>query len=454
MQLRPEKKRRIGKLVANASLSLLCMTTSVNTKAEETKNSLNTPKQEQSGFFVKNYNSLKNWAKWKGQAGFLNYSESDGRIQVSEAALQLSAEFENERVWTNKLVFDSLTGASPNGAINSNQPQTFTTPSGKSNYTVNPGEIPLFQGFKDTRVNISSTWSQPISRLWKIAAGFNGSNEYDYLSLGLNTMLTKESEDKNSTYSLGFSFTQDTIDPVGGVPTALASIVPAGSPQPRSGVSENKTTLDFLLGYTQVMSRSWLIQTNVSLGLSSGYMNDPYKVVTVFDNTPGPSLGNPLDYIYENRPDTRFKRSFYIASKNDLNYGILTTSYRFLNDDWGLSSHTFEGTFNFGILPKWRLEPGFRLYLQSAVDFYKYALANNATAPLYITADNRLGDMTTIAPALKIIRKLEDEKELSLILRYYLQTGDSSPSSAVGSQIGQDLFPNVSAFIIQLHYSF
>lgn len=431
MQLRPKKTKKIGKLVANASISLLCATANIAHAEESTS-----------------------WAKYSGEVGFLGYSETKGRVQALEPAFKFNAEFDGERVWSTKLVFDSLTGASPNGAINSKQPQTFTSPSGSASYTVNPGEQPLYNQFKDSRVNLATSWSAPISRLWKYSVGFNGSNEYDYLSLGLNSSVSKESEDKNTSWTVGLSYTSDTISPVGGVPTPLATMVAPNAGVPRSGTSDNKTTYDVLLGFTQVVSRTWILQTNLSLGYSSGYMTEPYKFVSIFDENPGATLGDSTSYIYESRPDSRFKKSLYVASKNYFNAGIMNLAYRFLNDDWGLNSHTLDASFNFGLTDKWRLEPGIRYYKQGAVDFYKIAIGNGTAVPEHITADYRMGDLTTIAPSVKITRKLENDKELSLILRYYQQTGDTSSFNAVGSQIGQDLIPKTDAYIVQIHYSF
>jgi hypothetical protein len=444
MQLRP-KKRKISSAIAKASLSLLCASAQL-AQAQEVESS--------QGFFSKNADKLSQWAKWSGEIGFLGYSETNGRVQAWEPAIKLNAEFDGERVWSTRLVFDSLTGASPNGAINSAQPQTFTSPSGSASYTVAPGTQPLYDQFKDTRVSLLTSWSAPLVRLWKYSVGFNGSKEYDYLSLGVNTSLTKESEDKNQSWTVGLSYTSDTITPVGGVPLEKATMVPPLSAQPKSSTSESKSTLDVLMGFTQVITRDWIVQTNLSLGMSSGYMSEPYKFVTIFDDVAGATLGDPTSYIYESRPDTRFKRSIYVASKNAWSAGYTTASYRFLNDDWGLNSHTLEASYNFSVGGKWRLEPGFRYYKQSAVDFYRLAVGQGAVMPEYVTADYRVGDLTTMAPSVKIIRKLENDKELSLILRYYQQTGDASSFSPVGSQIGQDLIPKTDAYIVQVHYSF
>ncbi len=451
MQLKVDQPKvlkvgKIGRLITHAAMALTCTLTSLpHVKAEASSQT-----EKKSGYF----SGLRNWADWSGEIGLLGYSETEGRVQAIEPGINLNALFDGDRNWNIKLVYDALTGSSPNGALISDQPQTFTSPSGKANYTTQPGDIPLYDQFRDSRVALSTSWSQPLTRLLKGNIGLNASKEYDYLSMGLNTSLSKESEDKNTTYSLGLSYTNDSINPVGGTPIPLATMVAAGLPQPKEGTSESKSTIDLLLGVTQVINRSWIVQANLSLGLSSGYMNDPYKFVTIHNDTLGPSLGDPASYIYENRPDSRTKQSIYLASKSYSKYGILTLSYRFLSDDWGLTSHTLESNFNFALNRSWRLQPGLRVYTQSAVDFFRYSIGSGEALPSELTADTRLGDMMAITPGLKIIKKLENEREISLLLQYYMQTGEKNPATAVGSQIGQDLFPDLNAFIVHFIYSF
>jgi len=76
-----------------------------------------------------------------------------------------------------KLVLDSLTGASANGAVPATMVQTFTTPSGGggcddddedgggSAYKVAPNETPLDDSFEDTRISYSSNWEKPGSAI-------------------------------------------------------------------------------------------------------------------------------------------------------------------------------------------------------------------------------------------------------------------------------------------------
>ena len=448
MQLRPKRERKVGRFILQASLALFCSANSAGASDQQEKVS------EPSSYFTQASQNQKKWAHWSGELGFLGYSETEGRVQALEPAIEMRALFDDEKEWSIKLVLDSLTGASPNGALKSSQPQVFTTPSGGSTYQTSPGEIPLDSSFRDTRVSLSSSWLRPVSRLWKLNYGLNISNEYDYLSTGANLSATKDSEDKNSTYMMGISYVYDTIDPVGGAPIPLSTMVAPSSPQPKESGAQKKESTDLLFGWTQVMSRTWIVQTNLSLGYSSGYMTDPYKIVTVFDGTLGATYGDPTSYIYESRPDEKIKQSIYFSSKKYLNSKVLTMSYRYYFDDWKVASHTIQGGVIFPISNKWQMEPSLRVYLQEQAEFYDYAISDSETIPRYVSADNRLGEFMAFTPGVKFVRSFENKKRLNIIFQVYTQKGDSSPSDAVGSQRSNDLFPDVTAYIVQTNYIF
>jgi hypothetical protein len=64
--------------------------------------------------------------------------------------------------------------------------------------------------------------------------------------------------------------------------------------------AKTKDGAGVLLGLTQVMTRDWLTEFNLSVDRFKGYMNDPYKIISVIDTT-----GNTTGYQYESRPDER-----------------------------------------------------------------------------------------------------------------------------------------------------
>ena len=100
-------------------------------------------------------------------------------------------------------------------------PQTFTKPFRQEHIHHTPGEFPLDDSFRDTRVAISADWEQPLGRLYAMNVGVSASAEFDYLHLGLNAKLSRDFNNRNTTLSGGFAFASDQLDPVGGVPDPL-----------------------------------------------------------------------------------------------------------------------------------------------------------------------------------------------------------------------------------------
>ena len=137
------------------------------------------------------------------------YSESDGRIQVIEPAIHAGRNLgEDDRIDL-RLVVDSLTGATPNGAHASSVVQTFTTPSGSGTYTANAGETPLDDTFLDTRVAIAADWTISIDRLSKVILGANVSGEFDYFSTGISSTYMRDLNNRNTTLTAGIAFNSE-----------------------------------------------------------------------------------------------------------------------------------------------------------------------------------------------------------------------------------------------------
>ncbi|HVY79817.1 MAG TPA: DUF3570 domain-containing protein [Steroidobacteraceae bacterium] len=81
-------------------------------------------------------------------------------------------------------------------------------PSGRAVYSTYPGNIPLDDTFKDTRVAAGINWSQPIARLYTGTAGLSFSSEYDYTHAGVNLGLSRDFKQRNTTVSTGVSYSQ------------------------------------------------------------------------------------------------------------------------------------------------------------------------------------------------------------------------------------------------------
>jgi len=151
---------------------------------------------------------------WDIDTAVLFYSEADGRVNVVEPVISAEKEIGEDEFLKFKLVYDVLTGSTPYGAIATKSEQTFTKPSGNSNYTTPANEQPLNSSFRDTRFALSADWTLPIDRLKRVTFGGNFSNEFDFTSIAASATYAQDSSDRNRTYTIGLGLTADEWDPI------------------------------------------------------------------------------------------------------------------------------------------------------------------------------------------------------------------------------------------------
>jgi len=395
---------------------------------------------------------------WEFDSAFLFYSEVD-RVSAGEAIFNAKKTFANDEILNLKLTVDALTGASANGAVAQPTVQTFTRPSGKGEYTIAAGDTPLDDTFHDMRVQLNGQWTQPIAPNYTASGGLHISKEYDYLSLGVNGNLAFDFDRKNSTFSVGFSYFQDTFTPEGGLPKAFSSMPKVSDSvgdfaETRIDSEDTKTTTDILLGFTQVINRRMIMQFNYSYSIVDGYLTDPFKVISKVDS----GTGLTQDNIYEHRPDSRVKQSVYAQSLYHFDSSVLDVSYRYMWDDWEIDSHTIDTRFRIPLGDAFGtesyLQPHFRIYQQSAAEFYQPFLIDGDTLPTYASADYRIGEMTTYTVGLKYGLLVNNGHDLSFRLEYYRQAPTDAGFDAPGVLNEVDLYPTIDAIIAQVTYSF
>jgi hypothetical protein len=398
---------------------------------------------------------------WKIDSAIMFYSETD-RVSAVEPVISITGQVDEDNSVNVKLVLDALTGASPNGATPTDQTQTFTRPSGNGSYTAAPGEVPLDDTFRDTRAALGVTWKHNLDRLTRSTLGANVSAEFDFTSLSFSGGFERDYNGRNTTLTGGVGIELDQIKPKGGVPTPFTSMSAAANGDRATrdedgedegeGSTESKTVVDALFGITQVINRQTLMQFNYSISASNGYHTDPFKIISVVDGTGG--TGDTLDYVYENRPDSRLKQALYWQTKYHLTEDVIDFSYRYMWDDWGVDSHTFDMHYRYELGDGYYLEPHLRYYLQSAADFYVHSLRDDQPLPTYASADPRLGEFVGTTIGLKYSQPIFGDQRVGVRVELYQQDGDGSPSDAIGSQRSQDLFPDLEAWIVQFNYSF
>ncbi len=390
---------------------------------------------------------------WRVDSAVLYYSEQD-RVTVIEPVFFLRKRTGDDKYFNARLIFDTMSGASANGATATNTPQTFTSPSGTTTYTTPAGETPTHK-FSDERVALALEWERPIGRESQIVYGANASVESDYRSVGLSTNLLQNFNDKLTSLTTGLSLSFDSVSPDGGTPVPMQLLSTIVTPPPGDddegdeGEGESKNALDAIIGVTQVLTRRALTQFNYSIGLSSGYLNDPYKVVSVVDGTSGATL----DYRFESRPDSRLRQSLYWKYVYHLPQDVVHLAYRYFWDDWGVTAHTVDLHYRFELFRGSYLQPHARYSAQTAADFYHHSLVNTDPVPAHASADYRLGDLVTTTIGLKLGLPVGKSGEFSLRVESMKQSGDSYPADAIGIQRNYDLFPTINTTIAQITYT-
>jgi len=399
---------------------------------------------------------------WDFNTSVLYYGEDAERIQDLSVAMLARRTFLDDRSLTLGLTVDALTGATPNGGLQQNTAQTFTRPSGESTFTAPANTLPIDDSFRDTRVAISANWQQPIGRLYQFSVGASASNEYDYLHLGVNTKLSRDFNKRNTTVSAGLAFSADTVSAVGGIPDPLTLMLGEDDVGDRLG-EQDKEIVDLVLGVTQVISRNLVVQANYSFSDASGYMNDPYKIVSVVNAVTGdvvplvPSPGGDAPshrYLFENRPDSRTKHSFYGQAKYYMGGKVLDASYRYMTDDWDIDSHTVDLRFRWPMGERHYLEPHVRFYTQTEANFYQVGLVDGAPLPAFASNDYRLGNFDAITAGLKYGWETRNGNDISVRLELYQQRGSIPADKLFGNQVGLVQYPDLDAVIVQFSYQF
>ena len=389
---------------------------------------------------------------WQIDLGLMNYIEVDRNTGV-ELLVSGARELDDDGRLQINGELDVITGATPNGATASNVVQTFTMASGEGSYRVAPGELPADDTHMDTRMGVSTLLTLPYSETTELDYKAHLSMEFDFLSMGGGVDLRHDFNQRNTTLLLGVDFEYDRVHPVGDIPDPLASMAPPGDTQPRGESSVSRRVQGLGLGFTQILSQRSLMQIRYGYSRHSGYLTDPYKMLSVIDDT-GSNPGATLDYLFEKRPGLRIMQSLYGAYRLNLTGDILTLSYRYLEDDWDIRSHTLDVKYRYKLDALRYLEPHFRLYRQQAAEFYRHSLPQSQGLSEFASADFRLAEFDALTLGVQYGKKLPGQRNYRVSLEYYGQFGDSHPADAVGLQQQQDLFPRLDVVIFKYVYGF
>ena len=313
----------------------------------------------------------------------LLYGEQ-GRTDVVEPTVRVSRVFANGHALGLSLGYDVITGASPTGAVPTGGVQTTTSASGVTT-TSAAGTVPT-KTFSDRRTALDMDWRAPITSVLASTLGGHWSKEKDYQSTGGSAKLALDALHHNITITAGGSVNHDQVFPVGGVPEGLTD-----GTGPRDPARQDKRVWSGLLGFSRVLSRRWLVSLNGTHGEESGYLTEPYKVVSVIDPTTMESAGE----LTEKRPASRSRNDVLATSVAQPGGDVLHLSYRYYWDDWKVTSHTIDLKLRHDFNERSWWQPHVRYYAQTSAWFYTTGLLQGAPAPDFASSDYRLGPLRT-----------------------------------------------------------
>jgi hypothetical protein len=310
------------------------------------------------------------------QVKYLDYRDwqpGANRMTVRSPSLYALVPVDGTTEFEGALVYDAMSGASP---------LYFNTLSGASGLGVSEyrtaGDAKVTKYFGGFAVGVSGVVS----------------SERDYLSRGGAVDVRLFSEDRNTTWALSIAGANDRINPVNG----------AASNAPRN-------SLEYLVGVTQALSPTAIVQSNVTYSYGHGYYTDPYKLL---DRRP--SERRVLAWL------TRYNQYF------DGPGAALRLSYRYLDDSFGSESNTVTAAWVQSLPQEWTVTPALRYYTQSAASFYHDPPAGSGfrTGQPY-TMDTRLSAFGAFTLGIEFAKTLPGGWAVDLRIDFYRQESKWRP---------------------------
>lgn len=303
---------------------------------------------------------------------YLDSQPGRDRVRIRAPALSVLVPVAGRWALSGTLISDAISGASP----------AYHT-SGIRNFTDERNAADLGA----TRYFDSSS----------LALGLSYSKESDYIGRGVSLRWALDSDDRNTTWTIGGSLGRDSINPSNHIVE-----------------SERKRRSEVLLGLSQVLTPLDIAQVNLGHQRASGYLSDPYKV---FDERPRKRSIDTLSLRWNHH---------FEASES-----TLRTSYRYYRDSYGVRAHTLGAEWVQPLPGGWALTPSMRLYSQSAASFYVDANPdpdfpfppNPPEDARYFSEDQRLSAFGARTLGLKVAKRFDGGWTVDLKVERYVQRG-------------------------------
>jgi len=310
---------------------------------------------------------------------YINYVDSQPsaeRMDINAYTVSAMAPIAGKWSISTSYTYDSVTGASP-------EYHSHMKPEVSGEDAVSGASI------KEQRYSGDLSLTRYLSR-GSVTFGGSYSEENDYISRGYSAQGSISTEDKNTTFTLGGSYTTDSIDPSNGKDPVIFALT-----------GYDKRTVAGLVGVTQVLTKRDIVQLNLGYSKSRGYLDDPYK-------------------LYEQRPDRRESKTVMTRWNHHFDGidGTSHLSYRYYTDSFGIKAHTFGLEYLQSLPNDWTVTPSLRFYSQTAADFYvptdpadPFLLVPGAlqSAGSAVSLDQRLSSYGALTLGIKVSKRIAKE---------------------------------------------
>ncbi len=288
------------------------------------------------------------------------YAEDSDRIVVHTHTALFEQQLTPSAALKGALVYDGISGATPTGGL---------PPAGGN-------QVPTAR-VDDVRRGADFEAAFKLGR-HRIAPRLAYSSEEDYESTTVSLSHQIDLNKRNTTLIFSLAHSRDNV---GGFHLGHHR--------------KRKDATDLLLGITQVLSPTTLVNATLSLGTADGYLSDPYKGFR-FTRYPDPNALFP-----EKRPGHRTKQivSTTLTQFVEPVEGSAELTYRFYHDSHELIGHTITLEWFQSVGRHLIVAPLLRYYRQSEAAFYRRSFdadpsdTENPSAvpiPQFYSADYRL----------------------------------------------------------------
>lgn len=364
----------------------------------------------------------------------MQYQESDQRMKIDYVTASILKDFGTDFTLSANVSKDMMSGATPiwdfaSGAsryVNLDENGLIGADEAGAKTSMADFDYSLHE-MEDERVagDVSLTWRTPEARD-ELTVGLSTSKEEDYRSRGLSAQyLHYLDPSKNRSITAGFSVLDNEAE--------FRRTTKGGTPEWKDAQYYNAQ-----ISITQVFSPTQIASASMFSMYETGALTNPYQTVVRAINIGSEASPNYRLFLApEKRPDTRKVLGINLTGNQKFNetfIGIPITlhgAYRIYQDDWGQTAHSLKGNAYVGDLDGYgQFMFGARLMQQRAANFFKdpQAQDNYFNQTDYASADERLGNMTTLSAEVGYEKRFADHWHVITHAAYQKQSKASDLS--------------------------